>query len=137
MTDTSPLTGQFYCDALQYSVSGKPMVKAQCHCRECQYISGGGPNFFMVFPVSGFRWTKDRPQKFTRNDLDHPVTKCFCATCGTHITTELPDGERVVINVGTLAYPGAFGGPRAAIYTIDQQLFHLIPDGIPTFKRLS
>ena len=28
------------------------------------------------------------------------------------------------------------GGPQMAIYTIDKQAFHQIPDGLPTFERL-
>jgi len=28
---------------VRYVAEGEPMMKAQCHCRECQYISGGSP----------------------------------------------------------------------------------------------
>lgn len=112
------------------------MLKAQCHCRECQYISGGGPNYFMILPVEGFVWTKGTPATFARSDLDTPVSRRFCSTCGTHLTTELPDGMRVVVKVGTLDEPDRFGGPKIAIYTEDSQPYHLIAEGIPTFERL-
>ena len=42
----------------------------------------------------------------------------------------------VVLKVGTLDDPGLFGGPQMAIYTIDKQAFHHIPDGLPMFERL-
>ena len=29
-----------------------------------------------------------------------------------------------------------FGGPQMAIFTIDKQPFHQIPDGLPTFERM-
>ncbi|MBD3665856.1 GFA family protein [Sulfitobacter aestuariivivens] len=136
MSDTATFTGQCYCGALAYSAAGKPMFKAQCHCRECQYFSGGGPNYFMILPVSGFEWTKGAPRTFTRSDLDAPVTRTFCETCGTHITTELTDGERLVLKVGTLDDPATFGGPRAAIHMADQQPFHLVAPDVPCFDRL-
>ena len=136
MTDTPEFTGGCYCGALRFKALGAPLVKAQCHCRECQYISGGGPNFCMILSRSGFTWTKGSPQRFTRPDLDTPVTRCFCGTCGTHILTELPDGERVVLKVGTLDDPTLYGGPKIAIHTKDQQPFHLIADGVHAFERL-
>ena len=38
------MEGRCYCGALRYRVEGEPMFKGQCHCRECQYISGGAVN---------------------------------------------------------------------------------------------
>ncbi len=48
--------------ALRYVAEGEPMLKAQCHCRECQYISGGAPNMFVLMPIDGFSYTKGERQ---------------------------------------------------------------------------
>jgi hypothetical protein len=32
--------------------------------------------------------------------------------------------------------PGLFGGPQVAIYTVDKQPFHHVPEGMPAFERL-
>lgn len=138
MTDDTqtPYTGHCYCGALAYAAEGVPAFKAQCHCRECQYFSGGGPNYFMMMPKDGFRWTKGSPQEFTRSDLEGAVTRCFCGQCGTHILTKLPARDHVVLKVGTLDEPSKFGAAKAAIYMVDQQPFHLVPDGLPAFERL-
>lgn len=136
MSDATPFTGRCYCGAIHYAAAGKPVFKAQCHCRECQYFSGGGPNYFMMMPKDGFTWTKGHPQDFTRDDLNSAVTRCFCGACGTHLITRLPGRDLVVLKVGTLDDPTVYGGPAAAIYTVDQQPFHLIPDGTPTFERV-
>ena len=136
MADTQILTGKCYCGALSYSTQGDPVFKAQCHCRECQYISGGGPNYFMMMPKDGFSWDKGAPKSFTRPDLDRAVTRWFCPDCGTHIMTRVPGRDYVVLKVGTLDDPAKYGEPSAAIFTIDQQPFHLIPDGLPAFERI-
>jgi hypothetical protein len=81
--------GGCYCGAVRYRADGTPLMKAQCHCRECQYITGGSPN--------------------------------------------LPDA--LILKVGTLDDPAQFGGPDRAIFCIDQQGFHRIPEGIPAFER--
>ncbi len=130
------LEGGCYCGALRYRAEGEPMMKAQCHCRECQYISGGAPNLFMLMPVAGFEYTKGTPRTFTRQDLDAAVTREFCAECGTHLLTRRPGLPAVVLKIGTLDDPAQYGAPKMAIFTIDKQPFHHIADGLPSFERL-
>ena len=130
------LEGGCYCGALRYKAEGEPMMKGQCHCRECQFISGGDANVFVAMPIAGFAYTKGTPKTFSRNDLETPVTREFCANCGTHIVTRPPGFPAVIIKVGTLDDPKAFGDPKMAIYTIDKQSFHHIPEGMPAFERL-
>jgi hypothetical protein len=133
----TPLTGRCYCGAIHYSATGAPLLKAQCHCRECQYVTGGAPNYFMLMPKDGFSYTSGVPQRFTRPDLDRAVTREFCPTCGTHLVTRLPGRDQIVLKVGTLDDPATgFGDPAMAIYTCDKQPFHQIPDGLPAFDRL-
>ncbi|MFW6094203.1 MAG: GFA family protein [Pseudomonadota bacterium] len=131
------LEGGCYCGAIRYRAEGEPMLNAQCHCRECQYLSGGGPNVFMVLPESGFEYTRGTPRSFTRSDLESPVTREFCAECGTHVVTRapgLPGG--VILKVGTLDDPGQFPGPQVAMYCVDKQRYHAVPEGVPEFERV-
>jgi hypothetical protein len=37
---------------IRYVAGGEGRLKAQCHCRECQYLSGGAPNMFKLMGVS-------------------------------------------------------------------------------------
>jgi hypothetical protein len=118
-------------------VKGDPLFKGQCHCRECQYISGGLPNIVMGMPEAGFAYTKGKAKQFRRRDLDDPVTREFCGECGTHVLTRAPGVPgAVLLKVGTFDDPSVFGGPQLAIYTIDKQSFHHVPPGIPTFERV-
>ena len=130
------LEGGCYCGAVRYAAEGDPMMQAQCHCRECQYISGGSPNMFMVMPVAGFSYTKGTPKRFSRNDLENPVTREFCVECGTHLTTLRSGLPAAILKVGTLDDPSLFEGPQMAIFTIDKQPFHQIPEGMRTFERM-
>jgi hypothetical protein len=136
MEKAMKLEGGCYCGDVRYVAEGDPMMKAQCHCRECQYITGGAVNMFVLMPRDGFRYTKGAPKQFTRKDLERPVTREFCAECGTHLVTRPTSVPAVVVKVGTLDDPALFEGPRMAIYTIDKQPFHQIPEGLPAFERL-
>jgi hypothetical protein len=130
------LEGGCYCGAVRYLAEGEPMMKGQCHCRECQYISGGAPNMFILMPAGDFGYTKGVPKTFTRRDLERPVTREFCAECGTHLITRVPGLPAVVVKVGSLDEPSLFEAPQVAMFTVDKQTFHHIPDGVPTFERL-
>jgi hypothetical protein len=130
------LEGGCYCGKVRYVAEGEPMRKGQCHCRECQFITGGAPNMFVVMPSAGFAYTKGAPRQFTRSDLENPVTREFCADCGTHLATRPPGRPVIVVKVGTLDDPKLYGGPQMAIFTIDKQPFHQIPDGLPSFERM-
>lgn len=130
------IEGGCYCGALRYKVEGDPLFKGQCHCRECQYVSGGSPNVTMAMPVAGFSYTKGEPAQFSRSDLENPVTREFCGTCGTHILARSPNLPAVLLKVGTFDDPAAFEGPQMAIYMCDNQPFHQVPEGIPTFDKM-
>ena len=119
---------------MRYESDGPPGFKGQCHCRECQYISGGAENLFMIVPAAGFRYTQGEPKGFKRADLENGATREFCAECGTHITTRVRDPGIVILKVGTLDDPAAdYGGPQVVIWTKDAQPYHLLPEGVPQF----
>lgn len=128
--------GGCYCGAVRYVAEGEPMMKAQCHCRECQYFTGGSPNTFMAMPSAGFAYTKGETKAFARSDLPRPVSREFCPTCGVHLLTRAPGFDAAILKVGTLDDPKQFGAPDIAIYLCDTQSFHSVPAGLPTFDKL-
>lgn len=128
-------SGRCYCGEIRYETNAEPVLAAQCHCRECQYITGGHPNAVMAFPLADFTFTQGTPQEFTRSDLEKPVTRLFCPTCGTAIGTRTPARpDAMMLKVGTLDDPSVFK-PQVAIFTVDKQPFHTLPEGVPSFER--
>lgn len=127
--------GGCYCRKIRYAAHGEPRLKAQCHCRECQYISGGAPNMFMLMTPEGLRYVTGAPKTFARSDLQRPVTREFCETCGTHIATRRPGLNAGILKVGTFDDPGVLGAPQMAIYAVDRQPFHIIADDLPIYER--
>lgn len=130
------MKGGCYCGAVRYELSADAVMKGQCHCRECQYISGGGPNYYMVVPNAGYVLTDGTPAEFKRADLETPVTREFCGTCGTHLLTRRKGLEMVILKVGTLDDPSEFGDSDLAIYMMDAQPFHMVAEGKPSFDGM-
>jgi len=76
------------------------------------------------------------PKSFSRDDLPAPVTRDFCANCGTHLLTRSPNlPDAVILKVGSLDDPTE-ANPAIAIYTCDQLPFQTIPPGVASFEHL-
>ncbi|MCB1703526.1 MAG: GFA family protein [Halioglobus sp.] len=130
------VTGGCYCKKIRYEAEGEPLMRGLCHCRECQYISGGGANVAMAMPLAGFRYTQGEPKSFSRSDLETPVRREFCPDCGTSLTSRPPGfDDMVILKVGTMDDPAQYGTPDSAFYCIEMQDFHYLPDEMPTFDR--
>jgi hypothetical protein len=112
------------------------MLRAQCHCRPCQYFSGGAANMFMLMPPEGFEYTRGAPRRFARDDLERAVTREFCGDCGTHLLTRRPGLRAIILKAGTFDDPSLFGLAQMAINTRDKQAFNCIEEGLPTFEEL-
>ena len=69
------ITGGCYCGKIGYEVNGLQEGAFQCHCRECQYITGGNSNIVIVYAESDFNYTKGVTTTFSRSDLESPVTR--------------------------------------------------------------
>jgi hypothetical protein len=129
------LKGKCYCGQLEYDIDGDLQACFQCHCRECQYITGGNPNAVMVFSQEDFKFTKGDPSIYSRKDLETPVNRYFCSTCGTGIGSISPSRPgSFIVKVGTLDAPEVFD-PKFAIFTCDKQDFHHIPSSIDSFDK--
>ncbi|MFY0632366.1 MAG: GFA family protein [Vannielia sp.] len=134
--ETVDWRGGCFCGALRYRVSAAPVLKAQCNCRACTHVSGGGANYFMVIPPEGFGWEAGVAASYSHPESARAVTRDFCATCGTHILSRRAGLEGVVLKVGTLDAPEVFGGPRLAIFCEEGQAWQQVPEGVPCFDRL-
>ncbi|WP_299628532.1 GFA family protein [uncultured Tateyamaria sp.] len=134
-TQNDPLAGGCYCGAVRFEVVEPAIGQGQCHCRACQHIAGGAPQYFLLVPKDGLHWSGKGCATFKKPDLEDAVTRYFCPDCGTHIATRRPDQSAWVLKVGTLDDPSDFA-PRFAICYAQAQPFHMVPDGIPVFDDI-
>ena len=93
-------------------------LTGRCYCGDIHYKAEG------------------EPKDFTRSDLDNPVTRQFCPNCGTHLATRPPGFPAVIVKVGTLDDPAVIEKPDMAIFMVDAQPFHQVPEGVATFDRM-
>ena len=129
------LSGGCYCGAVRFEITGAIAMRGLCLCRTCQRISGGAGNLFLGLEADGFRYVRGEPRRYAR-DADAPSRE-FCAECGTHLAARSPRAPGgVIVKVGALDDPAAFGGPSFVAWTEEKQAFHLLPEGVPAFPRV-
>ena len=128
------IEGGCYCGEVRYSFEGEPGPAMQCHCRECQYITGGNPNVFVMIPEAELHFTGGELNSFQRTDIDNAVTRDFCSSNGTAVGTTT-SGARVRFESrhdGQRRFLSAGNGD----FTKDAQSFQHISQGLPSFKDL-
>tara|TARA_B100000963_G_C22465222_1_gene597587 strand:+ start:180 stop:593 length:414 start_codon:yes stop_codon:yes gene_type:complete len=129
------ISGGCYCSSLRYVSNGDVQASIQCHCRECQYITGGHPNVLFIVPLDKFKFVKGNPKTYKRKDIKMAMKRLFCENCGTAIGTKNPTTPNsIILKVGTFDDPSIFKAD-IAIYTIEKQKFHHIADGLKSFER--
>ena len=62
-----PLVGGCMCGALRYEVSAPPVMIYNCHCTNCQKISGSAFNVSVIIAEASLRFTKGEPDVEAKN----------------------------------------------------------------------
>ena len=123
------------CGAVRYEASAEPLVVVVCHCRDCQYASGGAPANVVVLPKGSVKITKGKVKDFTKtSDTGKPITRQFCADCGTPMFSIPTDNQISIVKAGTLDDP-SWLKPSLTIWTKSAQPWAHIDKGIPSFEK--
>lgn len=112
------IEGGCNCGAVRYRCEGKPIVVAQCHCRNCQRQSGSAFSVNLLFKASavtqeGALTVYEDKDTFSGN----AVLRKFCGICGSPIFSEPTDGkDMLIVKAGTLDDPSAYV-PGVSVWT--------------------
>lgn len=81
-----PLKGGCMCGALRYEVSMPPVMIYNCHCTNCQKISGAAFNTSVIIAEAALQFTAGEPARVEWTS-DTGTTRCglFCGACGSRI----------------------------------------------------
>lgn len=131
------LTGGCLCGAIRYSINAEPVMSGACHCRDCQYASGGSAAFVMIFPKSAVRLTKGTPRSYSSlAESGNRVRRSLCESCGTPLfgENESTFAGFVAVRVGSLDDPSVFR-PIGHAWTSSAQPWHSIDPALPKWEK--
>jgi hypothetical protein len=98
-----PLAGGCQCGGLRYEISQPPLMVYNCHCTDCQKISGAFSTPMTVLQ-SSFSFTKGEPRTFEwTSDMGNRRFGWFCGDCGCRIAHgQVPAAGFLSVRGGTL-----------------------------------
>ena len=98
------LHGGCLCGAVRYEARPDHREGYYCHCRMCQLAFGNTRAAFINLRQDEVRWTASPPTYYASSKI---ARRGFCAHCGTPLSFEYLDSERMDLSVGSLDDPAA------------------------------
>ena len=96
--------GGCLCGAVRFICESDPFSQGACHCRDCQYMSGGGAAHGLSLPTDLVQMTQGAPAAYAKlSDAGNRVTRFFCETCGTQLfLRSAAHPDRTTVSAGAL-----------------------------------
>jgi hypothetical protein len=130
------LTGGCLCGAVRYEISGPPKLTVSCHCRDCQYASGGAPAHVMILWADDVAIKKGKPKEhYTVSAKGNRMGRLFCKVCGTPLFAKNEAHPEIVhVKVGSLDDTSQFR-VQANIWVSSAPPWHYIDSAVTRFPH--
>ncbi|MBM0105527.1 GFA family protein [Steroidobacter sp. S1-65] len=128
--------GSCLCNSIQYEITGKPRLAANCHCSRCRRGRSAAHASNAFYNLDDFRFTR---QEVPICEYRVPDAKyfgvAFCTKCGGAVPRISKERNAVVVAFGPLdTDPGA--QPSMHIYVANKACWFEITDSIPQYQTL-
>jgi hypothetical protein len=121
-----PLTGGCLCGRVRYEATPDHRQGYYCHCRMCQLALGNTRASYINLRKSELRWLS-AANYFASSKI---ARRGFCSTCGTPLSFEYLDSDRMDLSVGSLDDPTAVA--PTLHYAIESRIANWhAEDGLP------
>ena len=129
MEKANSYRGACFCGAVQFTVTGDPVVMGYCHCDSCRRWSAGPVNAFTLWQPDAVRITEGEEKIGTYNKTPRSYRR-FCKSCGGHVYTEHPGWG--LIDVYAVVIPALEFKP--GVHVNYQETVLPMRDGLPKLK---
>ena len=125
-TTLMPLSGGCLCGRVRYRATPDHRDGYYCHCRMCQLAFGNTRATYINLRKSELQWLGE-PTYYASSKI---ARRGFCQHCGTPLSFEFHDSERMDLSVGSLDEPGAVKPTEH--FAIESRIaeWH-VPDNLP------
>ncbi len=129
-------TGRCLCGAVTLTITGEPVVMAQCHCKGCQRASGTGHMSLARFKAEDVKIEGETASYGSTADSGNINTRHFCPNCGARIfgTNSARPGF-INVAVGCLDDTSWFK-PDRVLYTKERPPWDMTTTAADTFEAM-
>ena len=129
-------TGGCACGALRYTCSGAPKLSLNCHCRDCQRLSGSAYLAAVIVDRKTFHVTQGALTLYTVTAANGMTKRQgFCARCGAPLVVMLDERPHIIaIAVGSLDEPGMYR-PLADMWVASAQPWDCMDPAVPKYPH--
>lgn len=127
---TLPLTGGCQCGALRYEVKAAPVMVYNCHCTNCQKISGSAFNISVTVVEAGLVFVAGEPARIEwTSDAGSRRVGLYCGGCGSRIANGMSPSSGVLSLRGGTLDDTSWIEPVGDIWLRSKQPWLQIPEG--------
>jgi hypothetical protein len=126
------VSGECFCGAITYEISGKLRDARSCHCSRCRKAFSAQASAYALVDADQFRW-RSGEDLLTLYLGDHGYGLQFCSKCGSTLCGVF-DGSVHGVTLGCVN-----GDPDVEItrhiFVGSKASWEVIPDGLTTFDE--
>lgn len=113
------LTGQCLCGSVKFSVIDKFKAFYQCHCKQCQQLTGTAFASNIFTEPDNIEWLSGQDNITHYEHASREFSKSFCKTCGSALPFINKSKTSLIVPAGSLnELPDL--QPQANIFTAEQ-----------------
>jgi hypothetical protein len=129
-------SGRCLCGAVAFTVAEPPSVMVQCHCTDCQRVSGSGHLSIARFKRDDVAISGETKTHVVTAESGNTVTRHFCPACGSRLFSETTGRPGILgVMAGSLDDHTWFA-PDMVIFKRAQPLWDITTEDVPCHDAL-
>ncbi|CAN1724710.1 Gfa-like protein [Hyphomicrobium sp. 1Nfss2.1] len=136
MTGNPFANGGCLCGAVTFTASAPPLLMVQCHCTDCQRVSGGGHLSIARFKRDDIAVSGETKTHSMTADSGNTVTRHFCPSCGSRLFSETTGRPGIIGVVAGAFDSNAWFDPDMVIFKRSQPLWDITTEDVPCYDAL-
>jgi hypothetical protein len=136
MNDQLFAEGRCNCGDIALFIRGKPKMMVQCHCLDCQKVTGTGHTSNAYFDRNDVTIRGEASSHTVMADSGNEMSRYFCPTCGSRVygyNSGRP--ELISIQVGCLDDNSWFT-PQVVLFASRRHDWDITNEEIPNYDKM-